>query len=851
MWHKDDVFKLPYVDIIDGSPYAVPRALFAIAAALQGARGGVDIPDSDIEAIKSRVEAYYSRMRDEFNDESIVVPWLKGDAAEASDSASIVVAEAASATALEPEPAPAVEPVVESVDEAAPEAAPVTAPEPAPVAAPAPESAPEPEATSVIAPVTAHGSEAAHEPEHAPVTVHAPVSPSGKSTPIRIDFTGRILESLTSNDFPGNRWRVALIQAGESQNRTIYPMSVLRRAIPLFEGAVCFADNHGGPNGKAIRDIVGWFSNVTAEESPMFQGITADFDILDSQGWFKDMIAEAWSRGKRNLVGFSILGDGAKRFIKMPDGHIAREVTSIDSLVSVDAVSRPAAGGKFLYPISEDIDTMDIQNLTREELQALRPDLFESVEQTEAEATPAPTQPDPAIVTEITSLRETLSALQESNRRMQQQAYLDSSLKESGLPIVFQGKLRKRFESLTFTAEELQEAIADEKAALSEVVPPDLPAFSRIRVGLDSRDKIDAAMDGMFQGRDVLVEGGKIPRFHNLRDAYARLKGISIFDVRAQNVINEMAQPFDSGLRESISSTDWASVFGASMTRQMLAEYRTKDYEEWRKVATWQVLDNMKLQERVRIGGYGLLSTVTEGDDYGALSSPTDQKQTYTPTLKGGLETITFQAIANDDMGAIRLVPRNLALAAKVTLYHAVFDILPTNAAMGYDSTALFHANHANLGTSALSDSTLEAAKAAMRAQKVPTGTTDVAFLDNEPKTIIVPSALRRTAWDLINNEVMVLSSNYNATMKNPHYQTLEMIEVRHWTDTNNWYLAADPRAVPVIEVGFYGSEEPELFNEAANTGKNFTADSVRFKVRHIWGVVALDHRGLYGAIVS
>lgn len=55
-------YKLPIADVIDGKLMAVPRAIFAAAAAIQGARGGVNIPDSDIPAIKRHLERYYRKM---------------------------------------------------------------------------------------------------------------------------------------------------------------------------------------------------------------------------------------------------------------------------------------------------------------------------------------------------------------------------------------------------------------------------------------------------------------------------------------------------------------------------------------------------------------------------------------------------------------------------------------------------------------------------------------------------------------------------------------------------------------------------------------------------------------------
>ena len=68
LWYDEEnadnltAYKLPIADVIDGRLYAVPRAIIAAAAAIQGARGGVDIPASDVPGVKNHVEKYYKKM---------------------------------------------------------------------------------------------------------------------------------------------------------------------------------------------------------------------------------------------------------------------------------------------------------------------------------------------------------------------------------------------------------------------------------------------------------------------------------------------------------------------------------------------------------------------------------------------------------------------------------------------------------------------------------------------------------------------------------------------------------------------------------------------------------------------
>jgi len=64
-------YKLPITDVIDGTLTAVPKGVFAAAAAVQGARGGVDIPESDMARVRSHLSRYYKKL-------DMTAPWDKG-----------------------------------------------------------------------------------------------------------------------------------------------------------------------------------------------------------------------------------------------------------------------------------------------------------------------------------------------------------------------------------------------------------------------------------------------------------------------------------------------------------------------------------------------------------------------------------------------------------------------------------------------------------------------------------------------------------------------------------------------------------------------------------------------------
>jgi len=69
-------YKLMFADVVDGELRAVPRGVFAAAAAIEGARGGVNLPSGDVPAVRRHIARYYAKMSDEWGEE-LLPPWEK------------------------------------------------------------------------------------------------------------------------------------------------------------------------------------------------------------------------------------------------------------------------------------------------------------------------------------------------------------------------------------------------------------------------------------------------------------------------------------------------------------------------------------------------------------------------------------------------------------------------------------------------------------------------------------------------------------------------------------------------------------------------------------------------------
>jgi hypothetical protein len=64
-------YKLLIADVVDGRLTAVPRGVMAAGNVMQGSRGGVDLPERDIDRVKSHLGKYYAKMGD-------TAPWEDG-----------------------------------------------------------------------------------------------------------------------------------------------------------------------------------------------------------------------------------------------------------------------------------------------------------------------------------------------------------------------------------------------------------------------------------------------------------------------------------------------------------------------------------------------------------------------------------------------------------------------------------------------------------------------------------------------------------------------------------------------------------------------------------------------------
>lgn len=83
-------YKLPVADVYEDRLYLIPRAVFAVAAVLEGARGGIKASAADKKRLRGVVSRLYRRMAHHFEDTSIIAPWDRSSAGRGDGRSSIM-----------------------------------------------------------------------------------------------------------------------------------------------------------------------------------------------------------------------------------------------------------------------------------------------------------------------------------------------------------------------------------------------------------------------------------------------------------------------------------------------------------------------------------------------------------------------------------------------------------------------------------------------------------------------------------------------------------------------------------------------------------------------------------------
>lgn len=319
--------------------------------------------------------------------------------------------------------------------------------------------------------------------------------------------------------------------------------------------------------------------------------------------------------------------------------------------------------------------------------------------------------------------------------------------------------------------------------------------------------------------------------------------------------------------QEAMTTDDFPYLFGDIIDRQLLANYREAPYS-WNKIVRQRTVRDFRTVKRFSVyGADSILDAVPQDNPYPSSSMSEGTPYEYAVGKFGRKLPFSWETIINDDLDAFRDIPERFGKAARRSEEKFVTELF-------FDTTgphgSIFTSGNGNIvtGNPALSVAGLQTAMEVLSAQ------TDE---DDEPIviegfTLWVPPALEVTALNILNalqleltggggtSEQKLITANWvkqRMTLAVGYYIPIVSSSANGNT---SWILAASPEGQrPLGELGkLRGHEEPEVFIKAPNAQRvgggvdamagDFDTDSIEYKVRHVFGGVAMDPKMAVGS---
>lgn len=254
-------------------------------------------------------------------------------------------------------------------------------------------------------------------------------------------------------------------------------------------------------------------------------------------------------------------------------------------------------------------------------------------------------------------------------------------------------------------------------------------------------------------------------------------------------------------------------------------------------IARQRTAADFRAMSILKLGEFSGLQKVTEHGEIKAVTTG-EAKEGYSLDTFGGIFSLSRKALVNDDLGAFGRWGEMMGRAAAETEAAQLLALLSANSGGGVklsDGVNLFHASHGNLAGSgaAPSETTLSAARQAMRTQKGLDGSTPVNVV---PRYVLCGPALETTF------EKLLATINPTATSDvNPFGGKLTLLVEPRITG-NGWYIFADPASAPVLEYAYLASAPgPQL-----SSRDGWEVLGREFRVVLDFGCGATDSRGAY-----
>lgn len=382
------------------------------------------------------------------------------------------------------------------------------------------------------------------------------------------------------------------------------------------------------------------------------------------------------------------------------------------------------------------------------------------------------------------------------------------------------------------------------------------------RVEFDVLDKMHRGMTGALLHR---IDSGTWPLEADAREYRSRSllqlaevcleqRGISTRGMSKQEIAKRATEPLAIQVRAGMHTTsDFANVLADVAGKSLRRSYEAAP-ATWLPIARRITITDFKAVKRNQLGEAPALKKVLEHGEF-TRGTIAEGKEEFSLATYGRIFAITRQALINDDLDAFGDLVRKFGQAARNLESDLVwFQIVYGKTLTMADGQAIFSTAHANFTDSgaAIAIDKLGVGRALMAKQKGLDGET---FLNIKARYLMVPPDLETIAqqYTTVAQGAQILTPSAAGSV-NPFAGLLQVISeprlggsitvdgVTATGDAFQWYLAADPGQIDMIEYGYLDGDEGPVMD--ARIG--FDVDGVETKCRLDFAAKVIDYRGFY-----
>jgi hypothetical protein len=283
-------------------------------------------------------------------------------------------------------------------------------------------------------------------------------------------------------------------------------------------------------------------------------------------------------------------------------------------------------------------------------------------------------------------------------------------------------------------------------------------------------------------------------------------------------------------LRAAFATHNVGTILSATYGKFLLDGFTAVE-QNWDAIASTRNVSDYKSVTGVRLtGGFEFEEVANDGELRSADAG--EESRTIKAKLYGRLSSISMVDLVNDDLGALTQVSSRLGYGAAIGLNKAFWTEFEA-------SNASYFAKEAAAAGNAFSLTSLRTAATGFRKLKNADGNP----LGVPPSVLLVPAELEIPASEVMSSSLLITGSDTVRGNANVLAGRYRVVSSSYLSSATTWWLAADPRAIPAMEVAFLNGQRQPMVESA---DADFNTLGIMVRGHWSWGVAKAEKNGCY-----